>query len=185
MNTQPRITPEIQFCLQVLKDNNINNGMLFEKYLSKIKSSKQQFRLVPVSTDDFFVELASKMRELWPTGKKDGKYDWRESADELAKRLKWLWEKRNLGTYTIDDCLLVCRKYLSGFRDNMRYMKLLKYFIIKRKEMQMVNRDGSIGYTYESEFANMLETLTDEERQAAKDAEAVESALENYGGTLI
>lgn len=185
MSTQLRLTPEIRFCIQYLRENNVSDGTTFEACMKKVKPDTTPFRLVPLRDDDFFTELASKMRELWPTGKKDGKWDWRESVQNLASRLKWVWAKRELADYTIEDCLLVCRQYLSAYKDNTKYMKLLKYFIIRQKNAEYVGEDGQIHYAYESEFANMLENLTDEERKRAEDEALVESMAIDSGGTLL
>lgn len=185
MNTQLRMTPEIKFCIQYLKENNVSDGNTFESCLKKIKSSAPTFRLVPCIDKTFFVELATKMRELWPSGKKDNKWDWRESVPALVKRLQWLWENRELKKYSVEDCLLVCRKYLASYNDNTKYMKLLKYFILKRKNAEFVGSDGKIHYSYESEFANMLENLTDDERQREKEISELEAMPLDCGGVLI
>lgn len=105
--------------------------------------------------DSFFTELATKLRELWPAGEKDGKYPWRDSVSNLSRRLRTLWTDRNLGQYTIEDCLRVARKYLAQFEDNVKYMKLLKYFILKQGKV--VGKDGRIVYTNNSTLADMLE----------------------------
>lgn len=106
--------------------------------------------------DDFFNTLAEKMRLLWPSGDKDSKYAWRESAPSLAKRLKTLWSVRNLGKFSIDDCLRVCRSYLSEYEHkDTKYMQIVKYFVLKQKEV--VDKDGRIRYISNSRFADMLE----------------------------
>lgn len=185
MEAQVRITPEVKFCLQYLKDNHISTGAAFERCLGAVKGAPE-YRLVPVLPKTFFTELATQMRELWPTGKKDGKWDWRAPVKELASRLEWLWTERDLKAYTQEDCLLVCRKYLNA-NTGSKYMKLLKYFILKQRDTAIGTdrKTGRIKYSYESEFANMLETLTDEERIAEQQAKEIEELSIDYGGELL
>lgn len=113
----------------------------------------------PEQEGDFFEQLATAMRKLWPAGEKDGKYSWRDSVSNLTKRLKLLWEIRNLKQYTLDECLTVARRYLSQFEHNAKYMKTLKYFILRQND-RIVARDGQIHYIDQSTFADMLEGQT-------------------------
>ena len=96
------------------------------------------------------------MRELWPTGEKDGKWPWRDSVSNLSRRLQALWKDRNFGDKTVDECLIVARKYLAQFEDNARYMQTLKYFILKQDKI--VDKTGRIKYINKSVFADMLES---------------------------
>ena len=107
------------------------------------------------TSQEFFQELANKLRGLWPSGEKDGKYPWRDSVDNLTTRLKNLWMLRELKDYTLDECLAAARRYLEQFRDNAKYMQTLKYFILKQHSI--VQKDGSIKYINESKFADLLE----------------------------
>lgn len=55
----------------------------------------------------YFESIAVGLRELWPAGEKDGIYPWRDSFSNLVKRLKVLWDNRNLYEkhYSVDDVL--------------------------------------------------------------------------------
>ena len=107
---------------------------------------------------EFFNVLAEKMRALWPQGDKDGKYAWREPVAALSKRLETLWSIRNLGKFNIDDCLRVCRAYLSEYEhSDIKYMQVVKYFVLKQKEV--VDKNGRIRYISTSRFADMLEGI--------------------------
>lgn len=174
------LTPQLKFCVRLLAENGITAD-IFTQIVKTLSPKDQRFRLIPWN-ENFFTDLAKQMRELWPIGKKDGKYDWRDSVDVLATRLKWLWEEKELGDYSIEDCLLVCRKYLARYQHDVRYMKLLKYFIIKQKPAHLTQK-GLVHVGTESEFANMLLELTDTERQQQE----YENMLENFEpqGTLI
>lgn len=105
---------------------------------------------------DYFVTLAEGLRELWPAGEKDGKWPWRDSVSNLTRRLKNLWDIRELKEYPLDACLSVARRYLAQYEDNAKYMQTLKYFILKQDEV--VGKDGRIHYTNKSVFADMLES---------------------------
>lgn len=107
--------------------------------------------------DDFYETLAKKLRELWPAGEKDGKYPWRDSVKNLKLRLEFLWKDRNLkGKYTLDDCLMAARRYLSQYENNVTYMQTLKYFIFKQDKI--IDHNGKGVVTYKSTFADMLES---------------------------
>lgn len=137
-------------------------------YLTKIQS-------------DFYTELAKALRPLWPEGEKDGKYPWRDSVTNLSKRLETLWNVRNLGEYPMDTCLTVARRYLAQFEHNAKYMKTLKYFILKQD--RLVQNDGRIRYIYQSPFADMLEAGTTD---VTSDEQVFESTLSlDFGEELI
>ena len=109
------------------------------------------------ASDDFFEQLATALRDLWPSGEKDGKYPWRDSVPNLVKRLQFLWKDRQLADkYSIDDCLVAARRYLAQFETNVKYMQVLKYFIFKQNKL--VGKDGRVTYTYKSTFADLLES---------------------------
>ena len=105
--------------------------------------------------EGFFETLASKLREMWPSGDKDGKYSWRDSVPNLAERLRTLWDIRQLKNYTIETCLSVARRYLSSYEDNKKYMQTLKYFILKQDDI--IQSNGMIKHINKSKFADMLE----------------------------
>ena len=107
------------------------------------------------SNDNYFTELATRLREMWPPGTKDGKFAWRDSVDNLVTRLQNLWDIRDLKDYPIEFCLQVARRYLSKFENDTKYMCTLKYFILKQKHI--TQKDGSLKYISESKFADMLE----------------------------
>lgn len=157
MNVKERYSPEVKFCVRYLLNQGITS-LNFGKVQSQLSSEDAEFSLVPVpsSQKDFFTELAERMRELWPPGEKDGKWPWRDSVGNLSRRLQALWKDRGFGDKTIDECLIVARKYLAQFEDNARYMQTLKYFILKQDKI--VDKTGRIKYINKSVFADMLES---------------------------
>ena len=161
------------FCARSLLDK----GLLSQDELPKLAEAAAgytgKFEMVEIK-DDFFVELATQLRELWPAGDKDGKYSWRDSVPNLVKRLKTLWKSRNMKDYTLDECLEAARKYLVGFENNAKYMQTLKYFIFKNK--QIIEKGGAFVTTFESKFADILEGMDDA---------SIEEAIDNYNLELI
>lgn len=121
-----------------------------------MKPTDEKFSLVKdENQQSFFEELAEGLRNLWPPGEKDGKYPWRDSVSNLSRRLEALWRDRQLKDFSIDDCLMVARRYLAQFEQSTKYMKTLKYFILKQDKL--IAENGRITYTNSSLFADMLE----------------------------
>lgn len=136
------------------------------------------YELVPCKRPrEFFDSLAMKMRELWPAGEKDGKWPWRDSVKSLSMRLQVLWQDRKLQDYSEERCLTVARRYLARFEHDAKFMKTLKYYIMKQEGI--VQPDGRIRYVNRSEFADMLESepVSVEETATAADVSGGEGRL--------
>ena len=151
----------------------VSEELFCKEILSKIEEQE--------TSNNFYETLAIELRKLWPQGEKDGKYPWRGSVEDIAKRLKLLWAIRELKKYTLEDCLSIARRYLSQFETNAKYMKTLKYFILRQNEKVIAN-DGKIHYINQSTLADMLEGMSSFEKQ-----EEWESAFEDNSiqGELI
>ena len=158
------MTGETLFCIKYLLERGIDSSNFDETARLLEKQDVPEYKLVKQEADTFFTELASKLRELWPPGEKDGKYPWRDSVKNLATRLKILWKERGLEKYkyNLNECLQVAQRYLAQFNENTKYMKTLKYFIYKQSKI--VAHDGKITYTFSSQFADMLEGNSDIDR---------------------
>lgn len=103
-----------------------------------------------------FEGIATKMRELFPKGKKEGtNHMWRDSVPVIARRLKLLFAKYDQ-LYTEKDILDATKRYVDSFNGNYRFMQLLKYFISKQKI-----EDGVT--TEESQLLSYLENAGQEE----------------------
>ena len=82
--------------------------------------------------DEHLKELADKLREIFPSGKKPGYSDtWRDSTSCIAERLQKFFFK--YGHFEDDDIIKATKEYVSSFNGDYRYMQLLKYFIWKNK----------------------------------------------------
>ena len=81
--------------------------------------------------DDRFNNLADKLRELFPTGRKPGtQLQWRDSTKIIAQRLKIFVKKFDV-KFTEEQAIEATKKYISGFNGNYQFMQVLKYFIMK------------------------------------------------------
>lgn len=145
---------EIIFCARYLKDRGVT-----PKDYEKIERSCEppKYELVKIDRD-FYVDLAKELRKLWPPGDKDGKWPWRDSVSNLAQRIRLLWTERRLDGFTMEECLSAARKYLARFEDDVKYMQILKYFILKQKVVKFKNESTVV---YESTFADILEGKKD------------------------
>lgn len=126
--------------------------------------------------DDFLLEIAAKLKEIFPKGKKDGtNYYWAEGTALIVRRLKLFFKKyeeyienefkeessnlskEEFNKFIGDKIVYAASKYVNSFNGNYRYMKLLKYFILKEK----VGATGEV--EGESELMNYIENYGQEE----------------------
>ena len=83
--------------------------------------------------DDRLIQLAIRLKEIFPKGKKDGtNYYWADGVALIVRRLKLFFKKYG-NTYTDEQIIQATSKYVEGFNGNYTYMRLLKYFIFKEK----------------------------------------------------
>lgn len=77
--------------------------------------------------------LATKLKKVFPKGKKDGtNYYWAEGVALIVRRLKLFFKKYG-NDFTDEQIIQATEKYVQGFNGNYQYMRLLKYFIFKEK----------------------------------------------------
>lgn len=107
-------------------------------------------------SDEEILALAVRLKEVFPKGLKEGTSNyWAEGKVLIAKRLKAFFKK--YGTeYTDDEIVAAAQKYIESFNGNYQFMKTLKYFIFKDKEVA-----GEREYT--SDLLNYLENAGQEE----------------------
>ena len=165
---------EVVFCVKYL----IEKGYCTSKTISDIEAQAKNFNksysFVRRMPENFFTELAESLRKLWPAGEKEGKWPWRDSVANLTIRLETLWTVRGLGDYSLEDCLMVARRYLARYQDDKRYMKTLKYFILRQNE-EIVDANGKIHHNNQSQFADMLEGKDDVDAATSEWEELFES----------
>ena len=77
--------------------------------------------------------LATRLKEVFPKGKKDGtNLYWTDGVALIIRRLKLFFKKYG-NSYTPDQIIDAATRYVKGFNGQYRYMQLLKYFIFKEK----------------------------------------------------
>lgn len=98
-----------------------------------------------------YEEVAKKLREAYPEGKKRGtNCMWRDSTAIIARKLKTLVEKYNC-QFTEEQAIRVTEEYVKSFNGDYTYMQVLKYFLLKTR----TSGDGEREVT--SEFMSRLE----------------------------
>ena len=125
----------------VLSDN--AKGKVFDVLIDsdKLVENKQ----------DEFIALANELKEIFPEGRKEGTtYSWRGSTAEIAKKLKNLVVKYGC-SFTREEAIEATKAYVASFNGDYRYMKLLKYFLLKTPR----NNNGDV--EVESDFMAYLE----------------------------
>lgn len=107
-------------------------------------------KLVEDKQDDFEA-IANKLREIFPKGNKAGtNYNWRGSTAEIARKLKNLVVKYGC-KFTEEEAVEATKAYVASFNGDYKYMKLLKYFLLKTPR----NNNGDV--EIESDFMTYLE----------------------------
>ena len=106
---------------------------------------------------DRLIQLATKLKEIFPKGKKDGtNYYWAEGVALIVRRLKLFFKKYG-NEFTDEQIVQAAEKYVQGFNGNYQYMRLLKYFIFKEK----VGANGEV--EGDSELISYIENAGQEE----------------------
>lgn len=106
---------------------------------------------------DKLTELATKLKAIFPKGKKDGtNYYWSDGVPLIIRRLKLFFKKYG-NDFTNEQIIQATEKYVEGFNGSYQYMRLLKYFIFKEK----VGANGEI--EGDSELINYIENADDED----------------------
>lgn len=107
-------------------------------------------KLINGKQDDF-ESLANQLREIFPKGNKAGtNYNWRGSTAEISRKLKNLVVKYGC-KFTDEEAIEATKAYVASFNGDYKYMKLLKYFLLKTP----VNNNGDV--EIESDFMTYLE----------------------------
>ena len=102
-------------------------------------------------------DLATKLKAIFPKGKKDGtNYYWSDGVPLVIRRLKLFFKKYG-SNFTNEQIIQATEKYVEGFNGSYQYMRLLKYFIFKEK----VGANGEI--EGDSELISYIENAGEEE----------------------
>lgn len=103
------------------------------------------------TSDASLENLATKLKEIFPKGKKEGtNYYWADGTALIIRRLKLFFKKYG-EIYSDEQIIKAATDYVQSFNSDYTYMKLLKYFILKEK----IGVGGDI--EGESELINHIE----------------------------
>ena len=117
-------------------------------------------------TDEELLELAKKMREVYPEGKMRDRfgattpYYYRCNNSEVAKALKRFFTEK--GNYTDEEIIDATKRYVADFQGQywQKGMRLLKYFIIKNPIKQ-----GEDGRGYVEQVSDLETYLNNKESE--------------------
>jgi hypothetical protein len=117
-------------------------------------------------TDEELLELAKKMREVYPQGKMKDRfgattpYYYRCNNSEVSKALKRFFTEK--GNYTDEEIIDATRRYVADFQGQywQKGMRLLKYFIIKNPIKQ-----GEDGRGYVEQVSDLETYLNNKESE--------------------
>ena len=139
-------------------------GNLFDRYTATDKAVKLLDNVLAdssVDDDTKITELATKLKELYPKGKKEGTNQfWADGVSIIVKRLKIFYKK--YGFYDNDIIIKATENYIKSFNGDYRFMKTLKYFLWSEK----VNKAGEVEPTSDLltyiENAGEIDELSDD-----------------------
>lgn len=135
-----KISPESMKQSLIDKGYITNAGDLFGRYTATDKAVKLLDNVLAdssVDDDTKITELATKLKELYPKGKKEGTNQfWADGVSIIVKRLKIFYKK--YGFYDNDIIIKATEDYIKSFNGDYRFMKTLKYFLWSEK----VNKAG-------------------------------------------
>ena len=137
-----KISPESMKQSLIDKGYITNAGDLFGRYTATNKAVKLLDNVLAdssVDDDTKITELATKLKELYPKGKKEGTNQfWADGVSIIVKRLKIFYKK--YGFYDNDIIIKATENYIKSFNGDYRFMKTLKYFLWSEK----VNKAGEV-----------------------------------------
>ena len=159
-----KISPESMKQSLIDKGYITSAGNLFDRYTATDKAVKLLDNVLAdssVDDDTKITELAIKLKELYPKGKKEGTNQfWADGVSIIVKRLKIFYKK--YGFYDNDIIIKATEDYIKSFNGDYRFMKTLKYFLWSEK----VNKAGEVEPTSDLltyiENAGEIDELSDD-----------------------
>lgn len=159
-----KISPESMKQSLIDKGYITSAGNLFGRYTATDKAVKLLDNVLAdssVDDDTKITELATKLKELYPKGKKEGTNQfWADGVSIIVKRLKIFYKK--YGFYDNDIIIKATENYIKSFNGDYRFMKTLKYFLWSEK----VNKAGEVEPTSDLltyiENAGEIDELSDD-----------------------
>lgn len=104
--------------------------------------------------DENILKLAIELKKIFPKGKKPGtSFYWSDGIILISKRLKLFFKK--YGYYDNNIIIQATRNYVASFKEDYRFMRILKYFILKED----VGNGGDV--ESKSELLSYIENIED------------------------
>ena len=107
------------------------------------------------------IELAKRLKDLFPKGKKNGtNIPWTDSPTVISLRLERF--EKLFDKYSDEQIYKATKAYVDSFQGNYSYMRVLRYFIFKdTKDGYLSDLDNYLngGDTMEITQASLLEEL--------------------------
>ncbi len=89
-----------------------------------------------------YTELATRLKAVFPKGKKDGTNNyWADGVATLVRRLQ-LFNHKYPNEYTDDEIVAAAEKYVKSFNGQYRTMRTLKYFMFKEETNAAGENEG-------------------------------------------
>lgn len=108
-----------------------------------------------VPDDERILNLARKLMEIYPKGKKPGTSTfWKGNAKDNTLRLKKFFKLYG-NKYTDEQIIDATHRYIDSFNGRYDYMRVLKYFIWK--DERKIREDGTAYIEEVSDLASFLE----------------------------
>lgn len=106
-------------------------------------------------------ELATRLMNIYPRGKKNGtNVYWRGNKKEIRERLQKFFKLYG-EKYSFDEIAEATEKYVTSFKDDYSFMRVLKYFIIK--DERTLNEEGRLVTNQVSDLATFIENSEQED----------------------
>lgn len=97
------------------------------------------------NSDERFLKLAERLKEIYPKGKNSGGYYWAEGVSVISTRLKQFVAK--YGDHPDEDIINATERYVQE-NSNNRFMKTLRYFIFRSRTFAGDKEPESMLLTY-------------------------------------
>lgn len=111
-----------------------------------------------IPTKERCMALAEQLRELFPKGLKTGSSAWRGNVREITLRLEKFFKLYG-NKWTDEEIINATQRYVDHFNGDYKFMRILKYFIMKSDKK--MDEEGSVHIEDISELATWLENDED------------------------
>lgn len=144
----------------IRKDDDIfeKGYQINEAFLNKIEAALLS-RDPDVPEERRLDELATKLMEIYPRGKKEGTTTyWRGNKKEIREKLQKFFKLYG-SKFTDEQILKATQDYVTSFNGDYSYMRVLKYFIMKDERKE--NEEGRLTVYQVSDLATLIENAED------------------------